>query len=410
MRARLHALFSILALFAVAPAQCKDFYFWTQFAESGVEARAVVEDGLCPQASIDGRETKMTVRAAANDAFPVTVCALGIPKGAVAAALDGRPLALPRERIDRILLVGDTGCRLNALALQGCNALKTWPFRLVADLAAEAAPDLVIHVGDLIYRERACPPDAKACAGSPHGDNYETWKADWFEPAEALLEAAPIVFVRGNHEDCARNWRGWTRFASAFPFARSCAPVEPPFFVGLGGLTLAVLDVVQAEDRAVDDTLSPLLESQFAGLASRSGPLWIAMHKPVYGVTRVKDGVVEGDNKTLAAAVRGALPQNVEALLSGHLHVFEAMSYVQDFPAQIIAGTGGDLLDAFAPERVDGLRVGDKTIEKGVGAPNKFGYATLERQGDGLWLVQDYDAHGARLARCRLDGRKLSCD
>lgn len=409
MPEKLLAFFALLALFAITPAQGRDFYVWTQFAESGVEARAVVEDGLCPSASIEGRDAKMAVRAAASSGFPVTVCALKIPKGASAAAINGRPLALPRERIGRILLIGDTGCRLRALALQGCNALKTWPLRLVADLAAEAAPDLVIHVGDLIYRERACPQDMTACAGSPHGDNFETWKADWFEPAQALFEAAPIIFVRGNHEDCARNGLGWARFSSAFPFAESCAPQEPPFFVDLGELTLAVLDVTRAEDRAVDDAISSLLKAQFAALAATPGPLWIAMHKPVYGATRVKDGIVEGDNKTLVEAARGAMPQNVEAVLSGHLHVFQAMSYAQDFPAQIIAGTGGDMLDALAPQRIDGLAIGDRTVEKGVGVPNKFGYAMLERQGDG-WLLQDFDAHGALLARCRLIGRKLSCD
>lgn len=410
MREKFLALLACLAFFALTPARGGDFYFWTQFTESGVEARAVVEEGLCPQASVDGRDAKMVVRASASAAFPVTVCALRIPKGAIAATVKGRPLALPRERIDRILLIGDTGCRLKALTLQGCNSLKAWPLRLVADLSAETAPDLVIHVGDLIYRERECPQDMKACAGSPHGDSFETWKADWFQPAQALLEAAPIVFVRGNHEDCARNGAGWTRFSSAFAFAESCSHQEPPFFLDLGGVTLAVLDVTQAEDRVADDATSLLFKGQFAGLASMRGPLWIAMHKPVYGATRVKDGIVEGENKTLVAAARDAMPQNVEALLSGHLHVFQAMSYAQDFPAQIIAGMGGDMLDALAPNRIDGLVIGDRTVENGFGVPNKFGYAMLERQGDGGWLLQDFDAHGAPLARCRLNGRKLSCD
>jgi len=148
-----------ILFFGNAQAQAGDFYAWTQYAAQGLEARAVTEKSSCPKATIDGAEAIMSRRAEPNDAFPVLVCALSIPKGAKEAAIDGRPLALPPARIDKIALIGDTGCRLKAMVLQGCNALQSWPFRLVADDVAEIAPDLILHVGDLIYRERACPKE-----------------------------------------------------------------------------------------------------------------------------------------------------------------------------------------------------------------------------------------------------------
>ena len=43
-------------------------------------------------------------------------------------------------------------------------------------------PDLVIHVGDYFYRENACPADATGCQGTPFGDNWPTWAADFFNP------------------------------------------------------------------------------------------------------------------------------------------------------------------------------------------------------------------------------------
>ena len=403
-------LLALLAALASArPAAAKDFYFWTQATAAGLEARAVVEDGPCPSATIDGAEARMILRAPAGKAFPVTTCALEIPRTARSPTIAGRPVALPPARIDRILLFGDSGCRISALEVQGCNSLKSWPFRLIADLAAEQAPDLVIHVGDVIYRERACPSATRDCAGSPFGDNFETWKADFFEPAKALLEAAPIVFVRGNHEDCKRNGLGWTRFLSAFPFAEGCNPQEQPYSFDLGDLTLVVLDVTRAEDRIADESMTPLFREEFAALAGER-PVWIAMHKPVYAVARVKDGAVDGENMTLSAAVGGAMPKNVEAALSGHMHIFEALSYAQDFPAQIVAGMGGTLLDKLTPPTLDGLHVGDMSFARAIAVPRKFGYATLERQNDGGWLVQDFDAHGAPLARCVLSGRKLACD
>src|SRR5438034_665211 len=39
--------------------------------------------------------------------------------------------------------------------------------RLVTTAAAKLKPDLVIHVGDYLYRESACLPGNQGCAGSP---------------------------------------------------------------------------------------------------------------------------------------------------------------------------------------------------------------------------------------------------
>ena len=401
--------------FGSAHAQAGDFYAWTQFAAQGLEARAVTEKPSCPKATINGGEAVMSRRAEPNDAFPVLVCALPIPKGAKEAAIEGRPLALPPARIDKIALIGDTGCRLKAMVLQGCNALQSWPFRLVADDVAEIAPDLILHVGDLIYRERACPKDIKACAGSPFGDNWETWKADFFEPAAALLFSAPFAFVRGNHESCEREGQGWSRFMSAFPYDAPdpCKPQEAPFFLDLGQITLAVLDVTLAGDnaaeRAIDGKLAAYFRRQFMQLSDIQGPLWIAMHVPVYAFAHVKDGIPEGDNKTLVEAARGAMPATAEALISGHMHTFQAMSYAEDFPAQIVAGNGGVALDAAVPGRLDGLSVGGMKVEKGRGLTSVFGYALLERL-EGAWRLTAYDVHERPLARCDVRARKVECE
>ncbi len=407
--ARLCALVAIANSTACA-ANAAEIYAWTQYARDGLEARAATNETTCPKAEIDGREAAMIERARPNKDFPILVCSLAIPKGAVNASIAARPFALPPSSVNKIALIGDTGCRLNALSLQGCNSIKSWPFRLAADVAAEMEPDLVVHVGDLIYRERPCPRSTKGCAGSPHGDNWETWKADVFEPARALLGAAPWVFVRGNHEICDRSGSGWSRLVGPLPFTEgACASQEPPYTIDLGQLTLAVLDVTRAEDRAVDDGLAPMFKQQFADLAKVEGPLWIAMHKPLHASARVKDGVNEGDNKTLVAAARGVIPPNAQLLLSGHIHTFQAMSYVDDRPAQIVAGHGGVILDAFAPQNIDGLAMGEAKVDRGVGLTNVFGFAMLARR-DGEWLLTDFDTHGQPLARCHLRGRKFDCD
>ena len=111
----------------------------------------------------------------------------------------------------RVVVIGDTGCRIKGTAVQDCNDPSKWPFASVASKAAESKPDLVIHVGDYLYREEPCPAGSQAsCGGTPAGDTWAAWNADFFTPAKNLLAAAPWAFARGNHRIVRRcSWRGW---------------------------------------------------------------------------------------------------------------------------------------------------------------------------------------------------------
>ena len=46
--------------------------------------------------------------------FPVTACEARLPRAATRASLAGRPLPLPKAVVRRIVVFGDTGCRLKA--------------------------------------------------------------------------------------------------------------------------------------------------------------------------------------------------------------------------------------------------------------------------------------------------------
>ncbi len=181
------------------------------------QARLVVAADACPSITIDGRARPMHVRARAAtlplrptastpetskpSVFPLLTCEAAVPRGARRAAVQGRPLPLPPRRIDRIVVIGDTGCRIKAsdAAFQACNDPARYPFAAVAARAAAWKPDLVLHVGDYLYRENPCPADQPGCAGSPWGYGWDAWRADFFAPAAPLLAAAPWVVVRGNH-------------------------------------------------------------------------------------------------------------------------------------------------------------------------------------------------------------------
>src|SRR3569832_1022368 len=178
---------------------------WTQLQPGGgAEMRAIVPTSTCPNADIDGQSMPMAVRAPADANFPL-LCSMTLPKGAKQITAGGIVLKAPVADPQRILVLGDTGCRIKKDWAQDCSSSTAWPFQGLSKAAADMNPDLVLHLGDFLYRESECPTAIQpGCAGSPHGDNWPTWAADFFSPATPLLEVAPWIVNRGNHEDCSR--------------------------------------------------------------------------------------------------------------------------------------------------------------------------------------------------------------
>jgi predicted phosphodiesterase len=350
----------------------------------------------------------MTVRAAANANFPLT-CAAAIPSGAAHADVGASALPLPAANPQRILVLGDTGCRIKGAALQACNDPAKWPFPQLAAAAAALKPDLVIHVGDYLYRESACPQGNQGCAGSPWGDNWITWQADFYTPAAPLLAAAPIIMVRGNHEDCARSGPGWLRLQgpSAFDSAAPCIPHLPLYAVDLGPLRLAVMDDAAAQDTELNRDASPVYAAELAGLAAVPAPVWFIHHRPIWAAITGPLGIPIGGNLALIDGVRVAslsggplIAPSVELMLSGHIHTFEAINYAGSVPPQIVAGNGGDNLD-ITPTNLRGAQFqghSGVTVADGLSVGG-FGFLLMTQAGDG-WTIDLYDSGGQAKGQC----------
>src|SRR5262245_38585115 len=240
----------------------------------GALARAVVAEGsACPAITVDGAQRPMSVRAEPDTMFRVRVCEALLPPTATSASLTDRPLPLPKRTLASIAAFGDTGCRLKSSQLsakgkgkdtdddedsgkfQDCDIPSKWPFAQLAASVAAAKPDLVIHVGDYLYRQSACPPGDAGCAGSPYGDDWPTWKADFFAPAAPALLAAPWIVVRGNHEICKRAGAGYFRLLDPTPAQAPppCIDVVPQFTVTIGGQAFLVFDSRHAADTFPSD-------------------------------------------------------------------------------------------------------------------------------------------------------------
>jgi len=205
--------------------------FTVQAPEGRWIVRALTTDKLCPSISWDQKNpTLMQVRApqavepvrsdvvqsdSKPSVFDVMSCESVWPDGAKSASVAGQVVPPPAKSIQRILIIADTGCRLKASekAFQDCNDADKWPFAKIAKSAALLKPDLVVHIGDIHYRESPCPDGNAGCAGATWGYGWDAWRDDFFSqpnpycpPRLGCLCVAIMNLVSGQGKDGSVLW------------------------------------------------------------------------------------------------------------------------------------------------------------------------------------------------------------
>jgi hypothetical protein len=418
-RARSISLVVILVMASAATCAARDSGTSAQIEAAWLElgpqgaliTRAITREAVCPPARLDGRTVGMAERAGPGPNFPVRSCEVAVPRTVGRVVVAGHALAVPHGPPRRIAVLGDTGCRLKQVdGFQACNDPAQWPFSRVAESLARYRPDLIIHVGDYLYREEPCPPGNAGCAGSPWGQNWDTWAADFFTPAAPALAAAPWVFVRGDHESCARAGEGWFRFLEPRP-TLTCTDWTDPYSIPVGGLQLLLLDSVLADDTAPTPPIVQAYAAQFRALADVAGPnAWLLSHRPMWALVPGGSGTdLRVFNATLQEASQNTLPPGVQLVLTGHVHLAEVLSFDGGRPPQMVAGIGGTLLlpeiDADVVGRdVAGAVLTAATITSG------HGFITFEPRRQG-WAatIRDVDGRPQRNGHCRVEHEQATC-
>lgn len=210
-------------------------------------------------------------------AFPVRVCEAVIKRGLTDAYFGGRKIPTVPEDPSSFVVVGDTGLRSKPtnLGIGTCldgpvtygihqclrnftqddidfnafdghfQSLDKWPLRILMKRAVQENPDVLIHMGDFVYRQGPCPypnNNSATCSGinlpprfsfngssddamimnfvpGLYGDTFWSWWADFFYPSLEALAEVPWIALRGNHESCSRAGRGWFLFLSSQPYS-----------------------------------------------------------------------------------------------------------------------------------------------------------------------------------------------
>jgi hypothetical protein len=411
----------------------------------GAVARAVVLAGTtgivpqCPAIVVNGASQAMTVRAAPDTNFPILVCEYVLPASATSAAIGGQALPLPPTALNAIVVFGDTGCRLKADKpsaaqaardseevdeegkFQDCNNSSDWPFAPMSATIAQAKPDLVIHVGDYLYRESPCPSGDQGCQGSPYGDNWMTWAADFFTPAAPLLEAAPWIVTRGNHEICKRGGIGYARLLDPTPAGSqippACVDLIDQYTVTAGGHAFIVLDSSDAPDECPKSGCdSAPYAAQFAAMQPAPGT-WLVTHRPIWGFTNSKDkksgkrklGIRNMSLQAALAQWKGVPPAGIELVLSGHIHLWEALGFGDGRSPQFVLGSGSTELAHKITEKLKGAKIGGTTVAAAT-TEHRFGYTMFApSKGGGHWNATYYDTGGKAKIACKVTATKATC-
>lgn len=369
----------------------------TSISTTNLQVRAVIPNGVpCPGLRMTTKAgvklvRKMTKRvpgATTGAAFAsLRACQANIPvtQTPVSSAQVGSisvPTTLP-GKFRKIALVGDTGCRIDddadpaRIRLQNCSSPTEWPLATNARSIARERPDMTIFTGDFFYREDPCPVGYEAqCGGSPPPDPTAQfkdtdygWMADTFIPMAPLFRAAPMLAIRGNHEQCNRGGNGWFLFfdigntlgPDACAPATLGGPTTPNisdtwhFDAPIGkGRTLRLVAVDSAYGQSFQ--ISPWVTTQrtaYQQADAQSTPRqgresWMLAHRPMFGIepnTQQPPGVNQWTSIDQTAAGYGLI-DNYNLLIGSHIHVSQIVK-IPGQPPQLVVGNGGAKPDDF---------------------------------------------------------------
>lgn len=320
----------------------------------------------------------------------------------------------------KFAVIGDTGCRLVESAFgkkyQNCSSMEEWPYPVLAKSVSKEKYDFLIHTGDYHYREHCsdenlCPSYTKSL-----GYGWAAWWDDFYGPSQDLFKKSPILFVRGNHEDCKRAYNGWgplSVYSKPFDLKseQECVEIEPYQWIEMGDLIMINFDDSGFQDRAPSlphtrkmwvDKLSEIAE-RIKALPNKK-EIWFLTHKPVLAyVPNDKGGPKDIDDYLRDVMKDAKLTKKIDYFLSGHVHN-QQIVFGKKNVLQHVIGHSGTALDPFA------TRIKTDKVISTTDSKYSFGYALFERKGFKKWQIIYKNDKGDKVMTCLLKDNKADCN
>jgi Calcineurin-like phosphoesterase len=385
---------------------------WVQYAADGKPHVRALAPQTCPAAvAYDGGSAPMRLRAGTAPGFDEVVCDAALPAHAQHVRLGEMHLPSPPAAPRTIVVLGDTGCRMSAYEQQNCGDIADWPFPKIAHTIAKVHADLLVHVGDYYYRETNCVASMTGCVNR-WGDTSLSWNADWFWPGKPLFASAPLVMIRGNHEDCERGGPAWFRYLDGGDTVTPCTAGSVdgtlPWAVSFPGLRIVVNDsAADPSDSKPDPARIAFYEASYrkaqALAGGASADAWFVTHRPPYANTNETQALLHL-NWTLAP---------FGAVLAGHVHDFEAIN-LTGYPSIVVNGeSGDDLDDAGSTAKYIQLQTNDGKPVYTFATPapyatKQFGFAVYTKTAAG-WKISLRDVDGIERRACLLAKGGVAC-
>ncbi|ACZ49525.1 putative phosphoesterase [Anaplasma centrale str. Israel] len=419
-------------------------FSWSQIVvDSKLSVRAVVPSGeACPDLYVDSQSVKMSTRADPEPgAFEDRVCESLLSPSSTPRVIRIGSRRLPdisarvgynrRDGLARIVFVGDTGCRVSRLLEQDCKSPDKWPLRQVLSGISNQDPDLVVHVGDYLYREVECTDESK-CDKRIYGDKSSTWAEDWLLPLQSVSDKLVFLFVRGNHESCNRAYKGWFRYLDAYPLSKqryeNCEKITDPWVLDLGHWDMGDVGFYVYDSSSSDEIfhrgsdVQSMRQKFLKGISSvRSSQMWLLTHRPLWAYW--KYGMEYYGNVPQTRAIAEVMPEKFVAVVSGHVHFAQILSMRRDEHdkkgggacsqqasgracmksiTQIISGNGGAHLNAVKGEQpmaALSLPTRGGSVGAGLNKIAKSAYRSLALHG---FVIDDVSTLGG-FGFCRVD-------
>lgn len=422
-----------IAIFFYSNAFSKTLYHYVLVGpNNALIIRTITDNNSCPLLTIDNKKTAMQMRVPLDTVekksqqsyFPVSVCELTLPSPHHKVSLNNQAIPLLKIKINKISVIGDTGCRLKAPhSFQACDNSNAWPLSTISHAISRDNPDVIIHVGDYLYRESQCKQ--KDCKNSPFGYNWNSWNEDVFKPMKELMSVSPLILIRGNHESCQRAGEGWFRFFDPYPYDPLLACIDrqqqvtdKPYSIILNSnIQIIVFDSAETTNKSI--AVKTDLTHHFQDVGQMLIPSyrhWMLLHHPAFGMTYInKLGWVGGIRSTydplLAVGSSERFLSQFDLWIQGHIHTFELIDYQQSFmPLNIISGMGGTELEDKFPSIPKQFEVETDIFIKNINYSEHYGYLNLQvNHSKGTVTLKD--THGKTYNICNLDfnNKTFSC-